>query len=239
MLEDGDNQHVEGEQTVMDEMLEVATRAKAMKQAARVADERKRSQTFGGGLKKGFFSNPKPAKKKSVSTAVAISSSPDIPTLRRNPAKESSLHLPEVHDAMNQMQNLKPEGIRPRQAIYIYDTYIFVDDIKQFYRIKFQLRPVGLELVDRGGWTYFCTFESCRCREDVFKALFQMPIHNSIYWAHVTPFRSTKRLRQSLTKKWLRGALSNFEYLIELNALAGRTFNDVTQYPVRLFTLKY
>ncbi|ETV82224.1 hypothetical protein, variant [Aphanomyces astaci] len=105
-------------------------------------------------------------------------------------------------------------------------------DIKQFYRIKFQLRPVGLELVDRGGWTYFCTFESCRCREDVFKALFQMPIHNSIYWAHVTPFRSTKRLRQSLTKKWLRGALSNFEYLIELNALAGRTFNDVTQYPV-------
>ncbi|RHZ17072.1 hypothetical protein DYB37_006916, partial [Aphanomyces astaci] len=105
-------------------------------------------------------------------------------------------------------------------------------DIKQFYRIKFQLRPVGLELVDRGGWTYFCTFESCRCREDVFKALFQMPIHNSIYWAHVTPFRSTKRLRQSLTKKWLRGTLSNFEYLIELNALAGRTFNDVTQYPV-------
>ncbi|RQM27365.1 hypothetical protein B5M09_001935 [Aphanomyces astaci] len=112
------------------------------------------------------------------------------------------------------------------------------NDIKQFYRIKFQLRPVGLELVDRGGWTYFCTFESCRCREDVFKALFQMPIHNSIYWAHVTPFRSTKRLRQSLTKKWLRGALSNFEYLIELNALAGRTFNDVTQYPVRL-TSKY
>ncbi|RHY41686.1 hypothetical protein DYB28_007525 [Aphanomyces astaci] len=112
MLEDGDNQHVEGEQTVMDEMLEVATRAKAMKQAARVADERKRSQTFGGGLKKGFFSNPKPAKKKSVSTAVAISSSPDIPTLRRNPAKESSLHLPEVHDAMNQMQNLKPEAMK-------------------------------------------------------------------------------------------------------------------------------
>ncbi|RHY32288.1 hypothetical protein DYB32_002703 [Aphanomyces invadans] len=108
-------------------------------------------------------------------------------------------------------------------------------DIKQFYRIKFQLRPVGLELVDTGGWTYFCTFDSARCREDVFKALFQMPIHNSIYWAHVlrpAPFRSMKRLRQSLTKKWLRGAMSNFEYLIELNALAGRTFNDVTQYPV-------
>ncbi|KAH9156310.1 hypothetical protein AeRB84_001772 [Aphanomyces euteiches] len=108
-------------------------------------------------------------------------------------------------------------------------------DIKQFYRIKFQLRPVGLEIVDTSGWTHFCTFESSRGREDVFKTLFQMPIHNSIYWAHVLrpgPLQSVKRLRQSLTKKWLRGALSNFDYLIELNALAGRTFNDVTQYPV-------
>ncbi|KAF0692364.1 Aste57867_16541 [Aphanomyces stellatus] len=123
----------------------------------------------------------------------------------------------------------------PSATSYQLQWRLKYHDIKQFYRIKYQLRPVGLELVDVGGWTYFCTFESARGREDIFKTLFQMPIHNSIYWAHVlrpAPFRSMKRLRQTLTKKWLRGSLSNFEYLIELNALAGRTFNDVTQYPV-------
>ncbi len=34
------------------------------------------------------------------------------------------------------------------------------------------------------------------------------------------------------TKKWLRGELSNFHYLMLINTMAGRTFNDLTQYPV-------
>ncbi|ETW09831.1 hypothetical protein H310_00291 [Aphanomyces invadans] len=102
MLEEVDNQRND-ETSVMDEMLAVATRAKAIKDAAKRADERKRNQTFGGGLKKGFFRQAKPPKKE-----VATVAPPDIPTIRRNPAKES-LHIPEVHAAMNQMQNLKPD----------------------------------------------------------------------------------------------------------------------------------
>lgn len=34
------------------------------------------------------------------------------------------------------------------------------------------------------------------------------------------------------TKKWRMGEMSNFYYLMTLNTLAGRTFNDLTQYPV-------
>ncbi|CAK9436131.1 uncharacterized protein LODBEIA_P06890 [Lodderomyces beijingensis] len=34
------------------------------------------------------------------------------------------------------------------------------------------------------------------------------------------------------TKKWKRGEMSNFDYLMIINTLAGRTFNDLTQYPV-------
>ena len=34
------------------------------------------------------------------------------------------------------------------------------------------------------------------------------------------------------TKKWIKGEMSNFHYLMLVNTMAGRTFNDLTQYPV-------
>ena len=36
---------------------------------------------------------------------------------------------------------------------------------------------------------------------------------------------------------WKLGEITNFEYLMELNKLAGRTFNDLMQYPVFPFIL--
>lgn len=42
-------------------------------------------------------------------------------------------------------------------------------------------------------------------------------------------FRS---FREQLTRSWLDGKLSNFGYLMYLNSLAGRSTNDLTQYPV-------
>lgn len=36
----------------------------------------------------------------------------------------------------------------------------------------------------------------------------------------------------SITQKWQNGEISNFYYLMAVNTLAGRTFNDLTQYPV-------
>jgi hypothetical protein len=35
-----------------------------------------------------------------------------------------------------------------------------------------------------------------------------------------------------LTQKWVNRDISNFEYLMRLNTIAGRTFNDLSQYPV-------
>ena len=39
------------------------------------------------------------------------------------------------------------------------------------------------------------------------------------------------------THSWRQGEITNFEYLMELNKLAGRTFNDLMQYPVFPFIL--
>jgi hypothetical protein len=34
------------------------------------------------------------------------------------------------------------------------------------------------------------------------------------------------------TRKWQKGEMSNFHYLMHINTMAGRTYNDLTQYPV-------
>ncbi|CAB1348857.1 unnamed protein product [Coregonus sp. 'balchen'] len=35
-----------------------------------------------------------------------------------------------------------------------------------------------------------------------------------------------------MTQRWQRREISNFEYLMFLNTVAGRTYNDLNQYPV-------
>ena len=42
---------------------------------------------------------------------------------------------------------------------------------------------------------------------------------------------------QTLTKSWCAGKMTNFEYLTKLNKTAGRSFNDLMQYPVMPFVL--
>lgn len=44
--------------------------------------------------------------------------------------------------------------------------------------------------------------------------------------------------RKTLTQKWQQGEVSNFHYLMHLNTLAGRSFNDLTQYPVFPWVLR-
>lgn len=41
-----------------------------------------------------------------------------------------------------------------------------------------------------------------------------------------------------LTRSWINREISNFDYLMRLNALAGRTYNDLSQYPVFPWILK-
>ncbi|KAJ3182617.1 Neurobeachin-like protein 1 [Geranomyces variabilis] len=38
--------------------------------------------------------------------------------------------------------------------------------------------------------------------------------------------------RSNMTERWTRREISNFEYLMWLNTVSGRTYNDLTQYPV-------
>ena len=50
----------------------------------------------------------------------------------------------------------------------------------------------------------------------------------------VQSFAIPKNRVSDMTLKWQKGEISNFEYLMSLNSAAGRTFNDLMQYPVEV-----
>lgn len=43
---------------------------------------------------------------------------------------------------------------------------------------------------------------------------------------------------EKITNEWKTGTISNFDYLIYLNYIAGRNFNSLSQYPVFPWILK-
>ena len=46
-----------------------------------------------------------------------------------------------------------------------------------------------------------------------------------------------QRNLQLKQRQWQEGEISNFDYLMFLNKLSGRTFNDLMQYPIFPFVL--
>lgn len=44
--------------------------------------------------------------------------------------------------------------------------------------------------------------------------------------------RVAMEMAETIRESWRRRDITNFEYLMFLNTLAGRTYNDLTQYPV-------
>jgi len=76
-----------------------------------------------------------------------------------------------------------------------------------------------------------------RKRDEAANAIMKRAPHQCLkQW----PERSGSFLREHqsrLTQAWTDGRLSNFDYLMQINILAGRTFNDLCQYPVMPWVL--
>ena len=76
----------------------------------------------------------------------------------------------------------------------------------------------------------FINFPSNRKRNKVYSRILSLRPPNLIYSSSRSP---ADLLRTSgLTQKWAQRQISNFEYLMQLNTIAGRTFNDLSQYPI-------
>lgn len=53
---------------------------------------------------------------------------------------------------------------------------------------------------------------------------------NLYYIGARTPVQLLKA--SGLTARWVNREISNFEYLMQLNTISGRSYNDLSQYPI-------
>lgn len=129
-------------------------------------------------------------------------------------------------------------------------------DLVSVSKRRFLFRNVALEIFFTDGSSYLLTLISSRVRDDLYSQLGSKAPQVTGSIGHMRPedawrfetLRSQEDAPQTLgskvasvfghspahptTRKWVRGEISNFHYLMLVNTLAGRTFNDLTQYPV-------
>ncbi|KAM9976678.1 hypothetical protein ACTFIR_010522 [Dictyostelium discoideum] len=87
---------------------------------------------------------------------------------------------------------------------------------------RHSLREIGLELFFDDGSSLFLKFNNTITRNQVYDLLVKHLCTNIM---HINE-------QANYLLKWQNGIISNYDYLLYLNNLAGRTFNDLTQYPV-------
>lgn len=93
-----------------------------------------------------------------------------------------------------------------------------------------------MELFFNDGTASFFAFTSTKSRDDFHIVLRNLNLPN------LTPFlgktAAERYAKDDSTRRWINREISTFEYLMRLNRLAGRTYNDLAQYYVFPWVLK-
>uniref|UniRef100_A0A8C5N5V7 Lysosomal trafficking regulator n=1 Tax=Gouania willdenowi TaxID=441366 RepID=A0A8C5N5V7_GOUWI len=102
------------------------------------------------------------------------------------------------------------------------------EEIKEVHKRWWQLRDNAVEIFLTNGRTLLLAFDTTKVRDDVYHNILTSDLPNLLEHGNIT----------ALTQLWGSGQISNFEYLTHLNKHAGRSFNDLMQYPVFPFILR-
>ena len=110
-------------------------------------------------------------------------------------------------------------------------------DIVAVYRRRYQLQKTALEVFLPTGRNYFFDFGTRDERRIVLAKLLLLkpPRLNRLCSRPAVELMA----RSKLTQRWQKREISNFDYLMHLNTVSGRTYNDLNQYPVFPWILAY
>ncbi|KAI4593457.1 hypothetical protein KJ359_009347 [Pestalotiopsis sp. 9143b] len=164
----------------------------------------------------------------------------------------------EERDPFSQIVMGKKTGDkRPLSARHSQDSRHWSwQDVISISKRRFLLRDVAIEIFFTDGRSYLLTAINPAARDEIYNRLLNKVPHTTGATSLPSPedtwrlesLRVSEESAQSLGSKfgslfnsspwnpvmrrWQRGEMSNFHYLMLINTMAGRTFNDLTQYPV-------
>ncbi len=112
---------------------------------------------------------------------------------------------------------------------------------------RYNLRPTALEFFLINQTNFLLNFDrnlsnlDKKVRRQIFHKLLslKLPSMKSIFSSLLTTISPQDILKESkITEKWVTREITNFDYLMMLNTIAGRTYNDLNQYPIFPWVLK-
>ncbi|KAM7358806.1 neurobeachin-like protein 1 isoform 2-T3 [Cochliomyia hominivorax] len=110
-----------------------------------------------------------------------------------------------------------------------HDFRFSINKIREVHLRKYNLRRSALEIFLIDQTSYFLNFTT-KTRNKIFSKILSLQPPNILYGSGRSPAELLKT--SGLTQKWVNREISNFEYLMYLNTIAGRSYNDLSQYPV-------
>jgi len=133
------------------------------------------------------------------------------------------------------LQSGKPMKRTPRIWGGVFDKEMMRWSIESLFEIhgrRYLLRETALEIFFTDMTTIFLCFPSVRARADCLNYIMkqQTPNLERTFAGCLEPkavFHKSK-----IAERWQKREISNFEYLMKLNTIAGRSYNDINQYPV-------
>jgi len=174
----------------------------------------------------------------------------EIVSIAQAPAEERDDYIQLISG-----REIKTPRLQQRPAVDSAKHWSWTD-LLSLSRRRFLFRDVAIEVFFNDGQSYLMIFKTPTIRNDVYSNMVSRAphVHSSISslpeedaW-RVECLRIPEEVPQSIgskfanafntsasntaTRKWMKGEISNFHYLMLVNTMAGRTFNDLTQYPV-------
>ncbi|KAI9209022.1 uncharacterized protein BJ171DRAFT_437728 [Polychytrium aggregatum] len=105
-----------------------------------------------------------------------------------------------------------------------------VQNLREMYLRRYMLRRSALEIFFVDQTSYLFNFPQLKDRTRLFSKIVSMRLPKLISADVRNPAEAFRK--SDMTERWRRREISNFEYLMYLNTVSGRTYNDLTQYPV-------
>ncbi|XP_045529711.1 neurobeachin isoform X5 [Pieris brassicae] len=139
----------------------------------------------------------------------------------------------EVDEEDPEYKKIDPEVLK--YCEHLHGKWYF-SEIRAIFSRRYLLQNTAIEMFLASRTSIFFAFPDQTTVKKVIKALPRVGvgIKYGIPQTRRASMMSPRQLMRNsnMTQKWQRREISNFEYLMFLNTIAGRTYNDLNQYPV-------